>query len=358
MKKRIVILLFVFIFLLSFIFSGCSPQQSASSQSRTPEEKALISEIQLLLDHHAENYEFSALALVAKGGKVLFSKGYGFADYANQIKNEPDTIFNVGSITKQFTAAAIMLLQERGLLSVQDTIDKYIPDYPDGNSIKIFNLLNHTTGIKDYVNDVEDNDWGKPHTPEDIIEMFKDKELEFKPGEKFKYSNSNYILLGYIIEKASGLKYEDFIKENIIEPLDMNRTGFGLSRDSFDKIAKGYIETKPKAKEAKFIDASVPYAAGALQTTAEDLLKWDQALYANRLLKEESIKEMFTPYLDNYAYGWYVNDNGVVHGGSIDGYHAYIERNIKKGYTIIILTNSDALNLNIIVPKVDDLLNK
>ncbi|MDF2686524.1 MAG: pbpE [Clostridia bacterium] len=380
--------LLVLVFFLSYIFSGCSAQSEISDDNNlvneipkaedknligeipeledeeligeNPElkDKALIDEILELLDQNAKNYDFNASILIAKDGKVLLSKSFGFADYnySNQIKNEPDTIFNIGSITKQFTAAAILLLQERGLLGTEDTIDKYITDYPDGNSIKIYNLITHTSGIKEYLPYIEEDKWDEPHTIENLIGLFKDKGLDFKPGEKYSYCSSNYILLGYIIEKTSGMKYEEFLSKNIFQPLDMNRTGFGLTEDSFDKIAKGYKRIKPEPEAATPLDMSIAYAAGALQSTTEDLFKWDQALYSNKLFKEESIKEMFTPYLENYAYGWMVTENVAEHNGAIFGFTSFIKRNMEKKYSIIMLANSDEDTISQLEVKINNLL--
>ncbi|MFZ5354529.1 MAG: serine hydrolase domain-containing protein [Bacillota bacterium] len=354
MKRPILVILLSFILAWSFIFSGCSSEKAETVEKETTEEITIKTQLQELLDEHDKKYEFSASVLIAKDGEVLIRKGYGMADYFKGIPNKPDTIFSAGSITKQFTAAAVMLLQERGLLNVQDTVDKYIPDYPEGDKIKLFNLLTNTSGIRDYI---QDNGSGKYHTPEEIISIFKDKPLEFKPGERFNYCNSSYFLLGYIIEKASGMKYEEYMKKHIFEPLEMHNTGFDFSWDTAENVAKGYTSTQAQAVETIYVDPSFAYAAGAVQTTVEDMYKWNQALYTEKLLKNESIKEMFTPYLSGYAYGWIIHKDEASHGGGINGYRSYFERNTQENYAIIILGNSDNDTSSIVVRKIKQLLS-
>lgn len=269
------------------------------------------------------------------------------ADYDNKIPNTPQTSFQIGSVTKQFTATAILMLKEKGLLDIQDTIDKYIPDYPDGNKIKIYNLLNHTSGIPEHLKFVDREQWmeGKhTYTMKELIKLFKYKPFDFEPGTNFNYSNSNYILLGYIIEKVSGMSYEDYINNNIFKPLKMEQTGMLSWRDTAKEMASGYLKIESESATKSFImEPTLESAAGEIYSTVEDLLKWNNNLCSGKLIDESSLKEMFTPYMNNYGYGWFVKkineDNIVFHGGGVPGYTAHIARNIDKGYVAIILSN-------------------
>jgi len=184
---------------------------------------------------------FSGSILIAKEGRILLSKGYGMANLEHDVPNTPQTIFRLGSVTKQFTSMAIMQLQEKQLLNVDDPIAKYLPTYPNGEEITIHHLLTHTSGVPDFTSFPDyEKTMMLPSPVEKTIERFKDKPLEFTPGEKFKYSNSGYILLGYIIEKVSGKSYEEFLKENIFQPLNMMNTGYDHHHTLLKHRASGY----------------------------------------------------------------------------------------------------------------------
>lgn len=290
-------------------------------------------------------HQFSGTVLIAQNGQVMVSKGYGMANYQYDIPNGPQTKFRIGSLTKSFTAMAVMMLQERGLLDVSDPISTYIPDYPNGGIITIHHLLTHTSGIPDHA---ELPDYNRErrvyrYDIDDTIETFKNLPLEFTPGEKFQYSNSGYILLGYIIEKVSQTSYENFIGRNILQPLGMEHTGYEHTGEIIHGLAAGYTMQGSDIVNAAYRDISNAHASGALYSTAEDLYLWDRALYTESLVGRESLEKMFTPYTETYGYGWGVVDVFdrlmLGHNGETDGYQTNITRFPNDDVCIIVLSN-------------------
>jgi CubicO group peptidase (beta-lactamase class C family) len=290
---------------------------------------------------------FGGAVLVARDGKAIVSRGYGLAQVELNVPNTAQTKFRIGSLTKQFTAAAILLLQERGKLNVRDGVCKYLADCPAAwQSLTIHQLLTHTSGIP---NITALPDWEAkktlPATPAQSMARVRDLPLEFKPGEQFKYSNSNYILLGLIVEKASGASYEAFMKENVFAPLKMSDTGLEHSAQILKNRAAGYSRDGETTINAAYVEMNIPYAAGALYSTVEDLLRWDQALYTESLLSRKSLEAMFTPEKNGYAYGWGVgtlnNRRYIAHTGGIEGFAAHISRFPDERATVIVLLNND-----------------
>lgn len=293
---------------------------------------------------------FSGSVLIAEKGRVLLKKGYGMANIELDVANSPQTIFRLGSITKQFTATSILILQEQGKLSVQDPVCKFITECPSAwEPLTIHHLLSHTGGIPnftaqpDYVRTMS-----LPSPPAATLARFKDKPLAFAPGEKFAYSNSGYVVLGMIIEKVSGQAYGDFVRKNIFEPLQMKNSGYDRTSAILKNRASGYSLERGEWANASFIDMSIPHGAGALYSTVEDLYLWDQALYSERLLSAKSLTAMFSPVLGNYAYGWGVgpqfNRRQIAHGGGINGFATYISRYPDDRVTIIVLSNLEQAN--------------
>src|SRR5262252_8276065 len=256
--------------------------------------------------------DFIGSVLVAKDGKVMFSKGYGMANAEWDIPNTQQTKLRLGSITKQFTAASILLLQERGKLSVQDPICKYIAECPKAwEPITIHHLLTHTSGIPSYTEVKSPEEFRKLSlmsvTPVGFVDSFKSKPLEFSPGEKMKYDNSGYFALGYIIEKVSGQSYETFLQENIFTPLKLADTGYDTHDRILKKRATGYSFKNGARINSDYLDMTVPYAAGSLYSTVEDLFAWNEALFSDKLLSSKSREAMMTVDKNNYAYGLVVN---------------------------------------------------
>jgi CubicO group peptidase (beta-lactamase class C family) len=295
-------------------------------------------------------WKFQGAALVAKDGKVLFQKGYGMANIELGVPNTPEMKFQIGSITKQFTATAIMQLAERGLLSVDDPITKYLPDYPKetGDKITIHHLLTHTSGIPSYTSDSEFMERkALPVTLQELMATFKDRPLEFEPGEKYNYSNSGYIVLGAIIEAVSGKSYEDYIRQNILEPLGMTNSGYDHREKIIANRAAGYTQDENgDLRNADFIDMSTPFSAGALYSTVGDMLIWDQALYTEKVLKKSSLEKMFTPFKEDYGYGWLIQEKlgrkCISHDGGIDGFYTSFNRWVDDGVCVVVFGNNDS----------------
>ncbi len=289
---------------------------------------------------------FSGSILVVRDGKLLISKGYGMANLELDVPNKPQTIFRLGSLTKQFTAMAIMILQERGKLHTNDPICNYLSDCPIAwQSITIRNLLTHTSGIPNYTslpNFLQTMQL--PVTHANLVERFKNMPLESTPGEKFKYTNSGYYLLGMIIEQVSGKSYASFLQENIFVLLGMTHTGYDSHNRLIKYRAGGYELQDNSIINASYIDMSIPFAAGALYSTTEDLLLWDQALYTEKLVSRKVLAEIFTPFKDRYGYGWIIakrfDRQMIGHDGSINGFFSSIIRFPSDHVTAIVLSNN------------------
>ncbi len=289
----------------------------------------------------------SGSVLIAQRGDVILAKGYGLANREYDIPNSPETKFRLGSMTKQFTAMGIMILTDRGLVSVDDPVSKYLPDYPGGGKITLHHLLTHTSGIPNY-NDLPDyEDKIKlPYTIDQVVGLFKDLPLQFEPGEKFAYSNSGYVLLAKVIEVVSGKSYVDFLQENIFRPLGMTNTGQDNFMTVLKNRANGHVNYGQEVMHAPYRDMPFMSGAGSLYSTPMDLLLWDQALYTERLISKANQEKMFTPYKDNYGYGWFIeNRNGrnvISHRGDINGFMVNIERYIDDSLLIVVMFNYES----------------
>jgi len=284
--------------------------------------------------------------LLAKGDTVILSKGYGSANLEWDIPNTPTTKFRLGSITKQFTATCVLLLEERGKWKVSDPVKKYLPDAPAAwDKITIFHLLTHTSGIPSFTGfpDYADSE-AKSTTPMELVKRFRDKPLEFEPGTKWNYSNSGYVLLGYLLEKVSGQSYQEFVQQNIFTPLGMKDSGYDSNTAIIHHRASGYTpSTKGGIVNAGFINMTVPFSAGALYSTTEDLMKWERGLFGGKLLSSASLKEMTTPFKQNYAFGLAVSSvNGrkkIDHGGGIEGFNTELAYWPDDQLTVVVLGN-------------------
>ena len=299
--------------------------------------------------------QFSGAVLVARDGRVLVSKGYGMANLETETPNTAQTIFRLGSITKQFTATAILMLQEQGKLSVQDSICKYVADCPAAwQPVTLHHLLSHTAGMPNFTSFADyEKTMTMPTTVEGLIARFKDKPLDFQPGEKWSYSNSGYVLLGYVIEKASGQSYESFLQERIFTPLGMKSTGYEHSAKVLPHRAAGYEPQGSTLANARYLDMTIPFSAGGLYSTVEDLYLWDQALYTEKLLSRKSLDTMFTPVKNNYGYGWGIDTQqgikAIAHGGGINGFVTFIARYTDAKAVIIVLCNNMRANPGAVV---------
>ncbi|PKP28460.1 MAG: serine hydrolase [Bacteroidetes bacterium HGW-Bacteroidetes-18] len=269
--------------------------------------------------------------MVAKNGNPIYQKAFGKANVELDVDLTNEYVFQLGSMTKQFTAVAILMLEEQSKLNTKDTISKYIPDYPSGNKITIHHLLTHTSGIKDFTKMKSLKDIAqKEMKPIMMVDFFKNEPINFAPGEKFEYNNSGYVLLGYIIELVSGESYEDFVEKHIFQKIGMNQSGYATDRQIIKKRAYGYQEKETGYVNKTIINFSVPFSSGSLMSTLNDMLKWQNALNQNILLNAENTNKAFSKYkLNNgeefaYGYGWHIRDiNGTPtreHGGSIFGF--------------------------------------
>lgn len=289
---------------------------------------------------------FNGSALVAENGQPILRKGFGEANLEWHIPNTPDTRFRLGSVTKQFTATLIMRMVEQGRIDLAAPLGRYLPDYPKPNAdrITIHQLLNHTSGIPGYT---ELPEWTRivrePRTPSEFINVFSHLDLLFEPGSKFSYNNSGYFLLGHILEKISGKSYAQLLREQIFSPLGMNQSGYDSTTPLVEKRAAGYDATLDGYVNTGYLDMGQPFSAGSLYSSVDDLLRWDQALYADQVLSAASKQKMFTPGLNNYGYGLVIHKGAVTtieHGGGINGFSTVITRDIEPKRLYVLLNNT------------------
>ncbi len=293
----------------------------------------------------ADRSGFMGAILVAQDGKILFDKGYGSANLEWKIPNDGETRFRLGSLTKQFTAASILLLQERGKLRLDTPIKTYLPDAPAAwDKVTVFHLLTHSAGVPNFTG-FENYEKTKPLpvTLPELIARFSDKPLDFEPGTQFKYSNSGYVLLTAIVEKAGGQSYASFVAENLFKPLGMADSGYDDHARVIPHRASGYSPRQGVVVNADYIDMSIPQGAGALYSTTHDLLKWETGLFGGKLLKPESLAAMRTPYKNNYAFGiGAVTRDGattISHSGGIDGFNTWLGYDPDRKITVVALAN-------------------
>ncbi|MDR7856761.1 serine hydrolase [Tissierella sp.] len=313
-------------------------------------DEAISNSLETYMKALEKNQNFYGSVLVAKEGNILLNEGYGFANFEQNTLNKSQTKFAIGSVTKQFTAIAIMQLSEKGLINVEDKLSKYLPDFPNGDSITIHNLLTHSSGLANFTELPEFYALSlDSQGPMDILNLVKDKPLIFSPGDEFIYNNTNYLILGILIEKLSEMTYEDYLHENIFVPIGMNNTGvsYGKDKDLYDATAySGYLDLVPIDDEILLRGA---HAAGSMYSTVEDLYRWDQVLYTEKLVKNETKDQIFKEHIampgaGSYGYGWMISDSGIgkiiFHGGNTLGLTANIVRLIDVDLTIIILSNT------------------
>jgi CubicO group peptidase (beta-lactamase class C family) len=300
-----------------------------------------------LLQAYTSLYKFNGTVLVAKNGKIVLNKGYGYRNVAAHVQHDPNSIFQIGSVTKQFTTAIILKLQSAGKLNVQDRLTKYFPQYPKGDSITIEELMLHTSGIYSYTNDrtFMEKEVSNPANREKMIALFRDKPLDFSPGTNWRYSNSAYLLLGYIIESVTGKPYEQVVREFIFTPLKMTHSGFDFTHLQQKEKSTGYFMFNSKdTVPSTIVDSSVSFSAGAIYSTTEDLYRWHQGLEHNKILTAEQQEKAYTPVKKKYGYGWVVDSvdgkRMVSHGGGIHGFTSNFSRIAADDVCIILLCNT------------------
>jgi CubicO group peptidase (beta-lactamase class C family) len=304
------------------------------------------------LQAYLETGFFMGSALVARADEILLNQSCGSANLEHGVLNTSQTKFRIGSVTKPFTAMAILKLQEQGLLDVQDSISAYVPEYPNGDRITVHQLLTHTAGIPHFIGSPDAEQ--KKHlkvTLDELISWFSDKPLQFTPGDRYQYTNSGYILLAKIIEAASGRSYADYLRHQILEPAGMMDSGYDRDEFILSHRASGYVITETGYQNAPFWDMSQPSGAGAMYSTTEDLYKLDRVLYTEKVLNGNSQQAMFSPTArmglrepkEYYGYGWCIDThfgrNRQMHYGAIDGFRAIISRYPSEQMVVIALSN-------------------
>jgi CubicO group peptidase (beta-lactamase class C family) len=348
---------YTFIFtaiLVAPIIFGQGKQVSAREDSAfgTAFTKNIEADIDAIFNQAYPIHSPGVTVLIAKDNRILYRKAFGMADLELKVQMKPESVFQLASITKQFTSVAILLLMEQGKLSLQDSLSKYITDFPRGNEITLHHLLNHTSGIKSYNNLPEFSTKTRlDMTPEEMISMFKNLPLEFNPNEKYAYSNSGYFLLGYIIEKLSGMSYKDFIQKNIFDKLGMKHSYYADTYKIIPNRVNGYQFYEGDYENAEYMSTTIPYAAGSLMSNVDDMFLWNKAIHNNLLISANSKLMAFTNYTlingkhNNYGYGWAINEIAGVptieHPGGINGFTTSGIYAPDKNIYSIVLTNID-----------------
>jgi CubicO group peptidase (beta-lactamase class C family) len=323
--------------LVALTFAACSQP--------LPRKQSLPQKLDNLLTSYQDTAGLNGSVLVARKGAILLEKGYGFKNKQTHLPNDTSTIFQIGSITKQFTSAIILQLQEQKKLSVHDYLSKYLPDFPNGNKITIEQLLTHTSGVYNYTNDrvFMRTRSAQPVSRDSLLGLFSNKPPDFQPGEKFNYSNSNYILLGCVIEKVTGRSWFEVVRDRIFRALHMDHTGFDFTHLQSPDKALGYSSPNTDTA-AGIVDSSVSFAAGSIYTTVQDLYKWNRALLGDEVLTEPSMEQAFTPHFEKYGYGWMIDSvdgkRALFHGGGITGFLALFYRIPADETCIIVLLNA------------------
>ena len=339
MKSRSLLLFILFIALSSPVFS-----------------QVLTAEFDQLIQETYKPSGPGASVLMAKKGQVIYHKAFGMANLELGLPLKTEHVFRIGSVSKQFTAVAILQLMEQGKLSLQDDLSKFIPDYPtQGKKITVEQLLNHTSGIKSYTDMKE---WDeevrrKDFTVSALVDFFKNQPMDFEPGTKWQYNNSGYILLGFIIEKVSGQTYAAYVTEHFFKPLGMNNSYYGDVAPVIKNRAAGYAQADVAGayNNAAFLSMTQPYAAGSLLSTVEDLYTWTKALHSGKIIKPESLKKAVTPSIlpdgSNTHYGFGLQMGNlfgsptVEHGGGINGFLSDLLYLPNEDVCVAILTNCD-----------------
>jgi CubicO group peptidase (beta-lactamase class C family) len=350
-----------FLFILLIIhLSACNGNATSLVEGDTASagDQDKINKINALLNDYNAYGKFNGSVLIAEEGEVVYKKGFGMANMEWDIPNQPDTKFRIASITKQFTAMLILQLASENKLDLHATISTYLPNYPkkNGDRITIHHLLSHTSGTPEFDVLINYRDIEKKRLrPEEMIEIFAEGELQFTPGEKYSYTNTGYVVLGYIIETITGKSYAEVLQEKIFTPLKMTNSGYDQHYKVLKNRASGYSKgyLRNDYYNVNFVDMSIPYAAGSIYSTVEDLYLWDQALYTEKLLPQKYRDLLFAKHISTrnryYGYGWFIKESPIgstseyietfSHGGDINGFRTLITRIPSTQSTIILLCN-------------------
>lgn len=321
-----------------------APAQSATEKPVGGEQQESASlTMEQQVDNYMDSIQFSGAILLVTDNKFRVAKGYRLANVDNNQANDADTVFQIASTTKAFTAAAILQLQEQGKLKITEPVKQFLPDYPY-NQVTIHELLTHTAGIPNFTElPGYFATMNTTMTVSENLSKFINKPLDFEPGSRFKYSNSGYNLLGAVIEAVSGQTFGDYLSEHILLPLGMTRSGYLNKAQLSEPIARGYMQGSNALRPALDTDMTVTYSAGGLYSTVNDLYKWVQGLESGKVLTASSWAAMRTPNKENYALGWAVSPEGNLyfHNGHIPGFLSLITRNLASGDLLIVLSNNN-----------------
>jgi CubicO group peptidase (beta-lactamase class C family) len=305
--------------------------------------------------------EFNGSLLVAKGGKVIYNRNIGFADIEHSVPINATTKFEMASVAKTFTALLVLQLVEEGKIRLDAKVSDYIPEFTrsDSGDIKIHHLLSHTSGLQDFVGlNCDFTNW----TEKEFLEGLSKTQIHFKTGTRFEYASSTYVLLRFIIERVTGLPYEHNLKEHILQVAGMHHTGVLHNQEIIINRAIGYLSTEQGYRNALPVaNHDIFLGAASIYSTAQDLLKFDQALYGNKLLSTKGKEQMFTIVQPPYGYGWFITDDAakgkrVSHGGDIFGFTTLIQRRLKDKVLIVILSNLQSVDREKIVNLIDKVL--
>ena len=313
----------------------------AQSHAQSIQEK-----IDELVAAYVAQHQFNGSVLLGQKGKILYSKGFGISDAEKNLSNSAGSIYQIGSLTKQVTAAVIMQLQEEKKLSVSDKLNKFFPQFPNSEKITIRHLLTHTSGLHDYGDDstIVKTDVTRPFKKDELIKKFAAYRPDFEPGSNWNYSNAGYSVLGYIIEQIEGKPYEKVVRDRIFTPLGMSQSGFDFTNLKSPSKTIGYFSLHPNPASAFIIDSTLSFSAGAIYSTIEDFYKWASAISSGKLLKAESWNEVFTPFRNKYGYGWGIDSlfgrEVMAHTGGIPGFMSFILRFPKDDLVVLVFDNT------------------
>lgn len=322
---------------LAALVALCAPARAA------PLERAIDDYLAPLL----RTNNFSGVVLVAKDDRIVFQKGYGLASIEHGVVNSPSTVFQMASVSKPFTAAAILLLAEQGKIDLKAPLSRIIPGFPNGDKLTVHHLLTHTSGIPN-INDFDDyaEIQRRPHTPQSLVDLFKDKPLGFEPGARYDYSNSNYNLLALIVERVSGQPFGAFLQRAIFTPAGLTHTGHhGSATQVVPHLATGYAPLGALGLErATPIDWSVKTGNGSLHSDAAGVMRFMRAVHQGKLLKPQSLAASFTEHTPNVGYGWFLttaNKRRIHHAnGRSPGFAAQADYYVDDGLTVVVLANT------------------
>ena len=318
----------------SLFFFIISSLLLTSSFGQSKQDRKLVKSLDELIPKRLTEIAPGCVVLVVKRDKIIYKKAFGSANTELNTPMQPNMLFRTGSMGKQYTAIAVLQFVEQGKIGLQDSIQKYIKDFPSkGYTITIENLLTNTSGIKDYLSEISNPSKQKEtYTPKDGVDYIKDEPLNFKPGSNYRYSNSNFYLLGYIIEMVTGKTFENYLKENVLDKADLKKTFYIHPEKTIPDMPQGYSKFDGKIEKATLQEVTIMYSAGALISNADDIYKWHQALYNQQLVKKETMEKATTPFkfpdgtLSEYGYGWFIkNIDGsktIEHSGSTDGFQS------------------------------------